>query len=257
MQSTHKTADTSSRPNHAAVVSNPIAGLTRRHLMISAVALSSSAAWSQDASQDAVVIQEFTPDQLLSDPRFPRMRKMYKEWGLVLKTPLEDVLATVKASATKDGMNGLLIKFKGTRREEHNGFGYLYNAVDAVGVRLVDRTPEQIVESLKRVGHVYPLETEIALHRAVEMHLEEAAPILLEGAKSTGNLEMLHAYAQIVGVDASPELIKILRFHPNSGARVAAADELARLGTTQPIQEAYDSEKDPQVRQALQRLLLR
>ena len=257
MQFTRKTDDASSRPDLATVVPSPIVGLTRRHLMVGAVALSSSAAWSQDASQDAVVLQEFTRDQLLAEPRFPRMRKMYKEWGVVLKTPLEQVLATVQASATKDGMTGILIKFKGTRREEHNGFGYLYNAVDAIGVRLVDPAPEQILESLKRAGHVYPLETEIAIHRAVETHLQDAAPILLDGAKSATNLDMLRAYAQIVGADASPELVKILRFHPNGGSRVAAADELARLGTTQPIQEAYDSEKDPQVRQALQRLLLR
>lgn len=202
----------------------------------------------------------FTRPDLTQQDQLPQVRKAYREWGMPLMTSQEKVMEAVRADATRDGMSGILITFAGMRREEHSGLTAMFNAVDAYGVKLVDPSDQNIVESLKRFGRVGAIETDFALQRAISQRLIDAAPVLLAYIKSPGGKPVdpraVHAYAAILGQEAVPELTKVLRFHANEEARTAAGSELVSLGATAVVQDAVANERSDTVRKSLQHALL-
>lgn len=202
----------------------------------------------------------FTRADLAQQDQLPQVRKAYREWGLPLMTPQEKVMEAVRADATRDGMSGILITFAGMRREEHSGLTAMFNAVDAYGVKLVEPSDQNIVESLKRFGRVGAIESDFALQRAISQKLIAATPALLAYVKNPGgkpvNTRAVHAYAAILGQEAVPELTKVLRFHVNEEARIAAGSELVTLGATAVVQDALANERSDTVRKSLQHALL-
>lgn len=209
------------------------------------------------ATSDLIV---FTRAELTQQDQLPQVRKAYREWGMPLMTSQEKVMEAVRADATRDGMSGILITFAGMRREEHSGLTAMFNAVDAYGVKLVDPSDQNVVESLKRFGRVGAIETDFALQRAISQRLVDATPALLAYIKSPGGKPVdpraVHAYAAILGQEAIPELTKVLRFHANEEARIAAGSELVTLGATAVVQDALANERNDAVRKSLQHALL-
>lgn len=202
----------------------------------------------------------YSKADLAQQDHLPQVRKAYKEWGMPLMTSQEKVMDAVKTDAARDGMSGIVITFSGTRREEHNGLTAMFNAVDAYGVRLVDASDENVVDSLKRFGHVGAIESDYALQRATNQKIADAAPALMAYIKSPGSKPVdaraVHAYAVILGQDAVPELTKVLRLHANDEARVEAGNELVRLGASAAVQDALANEHSEAVKRSLQHALL-
>lgn len=203
----------------------------------------------------------FSKEDLIAQSRLPRMRKLYKEWGSPLFSSREKVVNAVLADAARDHMTGVLVAFAGTRREEHSGIGAVYNVVDAYSVKLVEPTPENVADSIRHIGHEGPQETDVALRFAVEQRQTDVAPALLAYIKdfNVGNIDQraVHAYGAILEQGAVPELTKVLRFHSNESARVAAGNELAKLGASGVVQDALASERSDAVKRELQHALLR
>ena len=205
-------------------------------------------------------IAVYSKTDLAQQDHLPQVRKVYKEWGMPLVTSQEKVMDAVKADAARDAMSGIVVTFSGMRREEHNGLTAMFNAVDAYGVRLVDASDENVVDTLKRFGHVGAIESDYALQRATSQKIAGTAPALLAYIKNPGgkpvDARAVHAYAAILGQDAVPELTKVLRFHANDEARVEAGIELVKLGASPVVQEALASEHSDTVKRSLQHALL-
>lgn len=232
-----------------------------RNLTFIFIALSAStSAAAESASAPATDIAIFTPAELAHQDKLPRVRKLYREWGTALLSSSEKVMDAARADAVRDGMTGIVISYSGLRREEHNGLTAMYHVVDAYGVKLVDASPETIVDSIRHMSREGAIEADYALQRATEQKLADAAPALLDYIKNPGaravDLRAVHAYAAILGQDAVAELTKVLRFHPADDVRVAAGTELVKLGATSIVQDALGAEHSEPVKQALRRALL-
>lgn len=217
------------------------------------------AATPRDAAALAEV-DELKPADLQLPGRQLLVGKQLRGVALQPFVPVQSAYDSVRRQALGDGAHAMVVTWSGQRQEDNGGIGGVYFVVEAVSVARIPFTAELGSGVIGTLEQRHPLEVESALLNLRSSKPSQANEVLLTrlkfGQPARYMAALTETYALINGAAAVPELLKLLRYHPNDAVRIEAGRQLLPLGQRMAVDAATTTERSTRVQAELRRLLL-